>query len=298
MAMAGAQRRRLQRLHAQVSAGAAAAGPPSDPSTLRDPTRDRPVPDPLEPVPLLRADGESDTDPLLSPEQIQQFKTDGFVLKRWGGVQYTRNELTRLQDYMWEHFPDGIRRDDPATWLDPYELPSWQSEVRERGDDTDYVTATATGTGWKWHQGGVEPWIRGMLHSNDWITGVVEQMVGGPLREAERARGIYNLFPTSNLDGCKKKLRRRLLRCQLAAFKPIICQDRLVTNVRKPHTTRTTLRVFAQGPSARAAPRHLQLSGHRHDAGGRRTRSRRYRLMPSTPAPFARLLDQTSCRPD
>jgi len=205
MAMAGAQRRRLQRLHAQVSAGAAAAGPPSDPSTLRDPTRDRPVPDPLEPVPLLRADGESDTDPLLSPEQIQQFKTDGFVLKRWGGVQYTRNELTRLQDYMWEHFPDGIRRDDPATWLDPYELPSWQSEVRERGDDTDYVTATATGTGWKWHQGGVEPWIRGMLHSNDWITGVVEQMVGGPLREAERARGIYNLFPTSNLDGCKKK---------------------------------------------------------------------------------------------
>jgi hypothetical protein len=150
---------------------------------------------------LLLPSDENDAEPLLTLAQIEEFKRDGFVLKRWGGAQYTEQStspLQRLQDYLWTTFPEGVRRDDTATWTDPHLLKTWQSECRPRGDEADYVTATANSPGWKWHQAGLEPWIRDMIHANSWITGVVEQMVGGPLREATRSRGVYNLFPQSD----------------------------------------------------------------------------------------------------
>ena len=37
-----------------------------------------------------------------------------------------------------------------------------------------------------------------MVHTNPWVVGVVERMVGGPLRAAERTRGVYALFPQSD----------------------------------------------------------------------------------------------------
>lgn len=156
-----------------------------------------------EPPPprLLLPSDEPDAEPLLTLAQIEDFKRDGFVLKRWGGAQYmgeSTSPLQRLQDYLWATFPEGVRRDDTATWTDPHLLETWQRECRPRGDETDYVTATANSPGWKWHQAGLEPWIRDMIHANSWINGVVEQMVGGPLREATRSRGVYNLFPRSD----------------------------------------------------------------------------------------------------
>lgn len=154
----------------------------------------------LQPT-LLLPPKEIDTDPFLTASQIADFKRDGFVLKRWGGTQYmdeSPSPIVRLQDYVWSTFPEGVRRDDKATWTDPHLLESWQSECRPRGDETDYVSATTNSPGWKWHQAGLEPWICDMIHANSWITGVVEQMVGGPLREARRSRGVYNLFPRSD----------------------------------------------------------------------------------------------------
>ena len=84
----------------------------------------------------------------LSPAEIASFKQDGFILKRWAGAQYAGQEpspLTRAQDYMWTIFPEGISRDDPATWVDPNKLDTWQAQCRPRGDETDHLTATAGG---------------------------------------------------------------------------------------------------------------------------------------------------------
>ena len=73
-----------------------------------------------------------------------------------------------------------------------------------RGDAPDAVTASGNSPGGKCHQAGLEPWIIGMLHSNDWVVGVVEQMGGGPLRDAARLRGVYNLFPSSDRAAAMK----------------------------------------------------------------------------------------------
>eukprot|EP01045_Picozoa_sp_COSAG04_P036222 COSAG04_NODE_8722_length_938_cov_2.799762_1_plen_79_part_01 len=43
---------------------------------------------PLAPRLLLPESAEPDTNPLLSAEEIASFKRDGYVLKRWAGLQY------------------------------------------------------------------------------------------------------------------------------------------------------------------------------------------------------------------
>ncbi len=109
----------------------------------------------------------------LSAEQIGFFKSQGYLLVP-GAMDTSLCE--RVRDAMWAALPDTstLRRDDPCTHQGPF-------PEAEKSDDTLHVR-----DGYRWLNRalGVSPLVVELIYSEH-ICAMAEQLLGGPLRQAE-----------------------------------------------------------------------------------------------------------------
>lgn len=117
----------------------------------------------------------------LSSEQVQFFKENGYLILR-GVLDPTLME--RAREALWAGAPEQLQRDDPDTWIGPFD---------ENSDDPESLRYEYT---WKFRKPGGEDWMIHMLPKNETIWAAAEQLLGaGTLQEPERVRGIYCMLP-------------------------------------------------------------------------------------------------------
>ncbi|MEM7365109.1 MAG: phytanoyl-CoA dioxygenase family protein [Pseudomonadota bacterium] len=129
-------------------------------------------------------------DTVVSEEEIDQFKRDGFFVKR--GLIATQEVEPAIQLF-WDNVPRAIiQRDDPDSWLDkPHR--KWTEE------DVPKVGLLQRGS-WKQRSHGpkgqgTHPTLLNATVRHPHMMAVAEQLLGGPLREPKRVRGIYAILP-------------------------------------------------------------------------------------------------------
>ena len=156
----------------------------------------------------------------LSPEEAEQFRTRGFVVKR--GL-IPRSDLAPFLDLLWEQPPvvhAGAVRDDPASWVDPgdrwsvenrWGLPhDWMgtspwpgpederpgADVGERvGRLPHRVNRDSSNDVWRWHGIGHDPAFVAATSAHPRMLYMLEALFGGPVKRPWRNRGIYAVFP-------------------------------------------------------------------------------------------------------
>ncbi len=120
------------------------------------------------------------TSNLLSADDIRFFKRKGYLIKR--GV-LDHDLMARARDALWEAASPPLDRNDPDTWVGPFEV---------RNDETNYMGEYA----WKYRERGGEDWMIRLLATDPTIWSMAEQFLGaGTLRQPDRIRGIYCTFP-------------------------------------------------------------------------------------------------------
>lgn len=170
-----------------------------------------------EPGPNEDLPGCKDQD--LSPEEAASFREHGFLMKR-GLIDPAK--LTRIQDYAWSKAPPCLSR-DPSSWAtaadywpndptEPYGRLVKQSgagwdgswKLRTKGDRLTY---TLDGIA-QFNGVGTEAWLLDLTANHPAVRAVARQLVGAPLRDSYRVRGIYSVFPKEPLpeDGEGKML--------------------------------------------------------------------------------------------
>ena len=190
-----AQQRRLQSIRTHLAVPVSAAGPAPAASGRPELLCAPPY---AEELPGCR-------DVALSQEEVRQFKESGFVVKR-GLVDPA--SLARVREHVWQLAPPCLSR-DPATWAD-----AWQGWTAADADRVGPWTGTGTGN-WKLRsrgtplgtrggiavRGGIgtEPWLLDLTVNHPSVRAVARQLIGAPLRESYRVRGIYNIFPRGEL---------------------------------------------------------------------------------------------------
>jgi|TARA_Y100000310_G_scaffold277758_2_gene295754 hypothetical protein len=127
----------------------------------------------------------------LSDEEINCFKTQGFVVKR--GLVDDQVTFARVIDHVWNNVPRSImQRDNPDSWIDkPHE--EWTEE------DHEHVGLLAYGN-WKMRSRGkdgigTEPFLVDRIANHANIRAVVGTLMGLPVQPVRRVRGIYCVFP-------------------------------------------------------------------------------------------------------
>lgn len=130
-------------------------------------------------------------EPTLSAEEIDYFKTHGFIFKR----RLLDDDATfrKVVDHLWSLVPRNIlSRDDAATWLNaPHER--WTEE------DAKNVGLLARGN-WKARSRGkrgigTEPFLVDGIANNPRMMAVAEAFLGASIKPAKRVRGIYAVLP-------------------------------------------------------------------------------------------------------
>jgi hypothetical protein len=173
--------------------------------------------------------------PGLSPDDIQFFKEEGYLVKR---QLLDPASLMPVTNHVWKHAPACVRRADPTSWVDPNFLPglhnlhgtttskdgrsgSWSERAgppREVGrghfgdgswrlmspaatasssSGGDCVCAAGGGGGGGGGLGS-EGWLLSATAHAPAVVGVVERLLGARVRAAPRVRGVYMLWPTSD----------------------------------------------------------------------------------------------------
>jgi hypothetical protein len=121
------------------------------------------------------------SDNVLSPEEVAFFKEHGYLIKR---SILDPALMAQARACMWAGAPDQLKRDEPDSWIGPFQ---------ERSDDRDSVRHDYT---WKYRAPGGEAWMIDLLPKNPIVWAIAEQMLGqGTLPEPERVRGIYCILP-------------------------------------------------------------------------------------------------------
>jgi hypothetical protein len=118
--------------------------------------------------------------------------------------------MSRTQDKV-EGVVPFLDRNDPQTWLDPADRPAgWENTKNAPGERSQSADGELSAVSeWRWHHAGHDPDFLAATSSHPNVVHVVESLMGGPVREPNRNRGIYFIFP----------------RCILAFFRSIIaCQ--------------------------------------------------------------------------
>lgn len=129
--------------------------------------------------------------PSLNEEEIEHFKTQGFLVKR--GLIDDKAAFRDVVDHVWKNVPRGImQRDDPATWLD-------QPDEKWTDEDHERVGRLAHGN-WKMRsrgEGGIgtEAFLVDRLANHPHMLAVAGAFIGLPVKRARRVRGIYCVFP-------------------------------------------------------------------------------------------------------
>lgn len=127
----------------------------------------------------------------LSAEERAFFKAKGFIIKR----HLIDPELVKeMRDFAWDHAPEGVRHDDPSTWIDPGK--QWTPNERDPNGERarNYYKGK---TSWKFHGAGEEHFIRRMVNGGP-VRRLVQQFIGNTVKPTEKARGIYTIFPSAD----------------------------------------------------------------------------------------------------
>lgn len=125
----------------------------------------------------------------LSTEEAQFFKSEGFLFKR--ALLEEPETFERVIDHFWAQVPRGLlRRDDPTSW---YNVPedAWTE------DDAVNVGRLHKGN-WKARsRGGIgtETFLVDGIANHPRMRTLAECFIGGPIKKANRVRGIYAIFP-------------------------------------------------------------------------------------------------------
>ncbi|MBE83325.1 alginate lyase family protein [bacterium] len=142
-----------------------------------------------DPEPLVDPDftnGET----TLTEAEIEFFKEKGFLVKR--GLLDEKETFSRVVDHVWENVPrDLVKRDDPTTWIDAPQG-EWTAE------DRDNLGLFRRGS-WKMRSRtiGTQPFFVDKIANNPRMQQTVESFIGGPVKRANRVRGVYCIFPKS-----------------------------------------------------------------------------------------------------
>ena len=197
--------------HGEISAPA-----PKDPEAAFG-TKAAPVHRPLSITPDLDPPG---ADALgLTAEEIEQFRTQGFVVKR--GLIPKRGFAPFID--LWWRQPPAIEAGltpDPRTWAAPGERwirenrwglaenwmggGAWPSPddkrpgatVGERVGRLPYkLTRDRSNDVWRWHGIGHDPAFVAATSAHPRMLHMVEALLGAPVKRPRRNRGIYAVFP-------------------------------------------------------------------------------------------------------
>ena len=178
-------------------------------------------PSTLAALPTMRVD-----DPVgahqcgLSPEEIEQFRRDGYLIKR----DLVPGELFRpILDLWWQQPPvteSGVIREQPETWVSPGDR--WLSENRrgltynwmgenlwpgpedarpgatvgDRVGRLPYkLTRDRTNDVWRWHGIEHDPEFVACTTGHPNVMYMAEALLGGPIKKPHRNRGLYAVFP-------------------------------------------------------------------------------------------------------
>ena len=155
----------------------------------------------------------------LSPEEIEQFRTRGFVVKR--GL-IPRSEFAPFIDLWWRqppvtragfspdqrgwsapgrHWPDENRWGLATNWMGYGDWPAPDDErpgatVGERVGRLPYkLTRDRSNDVWRWHGIGHDPAFVDATSAHPRMLYIVEALLGGPVKRPRRNRGIYAVFP-------------------------------------------------------------------------------------------------------
>lgn len=159
------------------------------------------------------ADLDGASQPDLTPQEAEQFRTLGFVIKR-GLIPAV--DLVPFQKLWWQQPPcteAGIVPEDVGSWLDPGrrwpEANRWgldsshnwmgRGEPWPRSEHVGRIPHNVNlgGNVWKWHGLGHDPAFVRCTSAHPRMLHVVEALLGGPVRRPRRNRGVYSVFPVS-----------------------------------------------------------------------------------------------------
>ena len=142
----------------------------------------------LESAPYLdRLEGSDEV--ALSAQDIEQFKSQGFVVKH--GLIDDPKALASLVDYFWDHVPNTVMdRDDPATWVNDPASRITTEEAERLGHFEEYTFKLRSP-----HGLGTEKYMLDATANHRNVRNVVEQLLRPPVKLSERTRGIYAIFP-------------------------------------------------------------------------------------------------------
>ena len=155
----------------------------------------------------------------LSPAEIEQFRTRGFVVKR--GL-IPRSEFAPFIDLWWRqppvtqagfspgqrgwsapgrHWPDENRWGLATNWMGNGDWPAPDAKrpgatVGERVGRLPYkLTRDRSNDVWRWHGIGHDPAFVAATSAHPRMLHMVEALLGGPVKRPRRNRGIYAVFP-------------------------------------------------------------------------------------------------------
>ena len=133
----------------------------------------------------------------VSAAEVDFFVANGFLVKR-GLLDEAATELAL--DGAWAHLLDRVprqpgwhlRREDPATWVDPQWAPL--PPTPKAGPHTGRRRVDWDGTTVKLHDFGSNEQLVRLVPNNPAVRGIATALLGD-LRPSSRTRGVYALFP-------------------------------------------------------------------------------------------------------
>jgi hypothetical protein len=136
----------------------------------------------------------------LSPEEIEHFKTNGFIVKK-GLIDPA--DLERVVDSVWSAaaelgFP--FDRNDPATYTLPKDHGLFpKTEPKHTYNDgagiPNYFGGSLSGWTWRHYTPVTQDWFLECTARHPNMQAVVRQFLGNNVRPSRRCRGLYLVFP-------------------------------------------------------------------------------------------------------
>jgi hypothetical protein len=125
---------------------------------------------------------------VLSPAEAEHFCEFGWVIKR---ALVPAAALRPFVDQAWADVAQaGVHRDEPHTWRDPGER--WVPSPNFHGNHLRYFDADS-----RYWSGalGHDPAFLAATSRHPRMQRMVESILGGPIRQPNRNRGLYCIFP-------------------------------------------------------------------------------------------------------
>lgn len=131
----------------------------------------------------------------LERTDIEFFKQHGYLIKR-GLLADQTSAIEKANEHFWANVPgQGLRRDDPATWLDD-PTSHWRAEDHVR-------VGSLMGTNWKMRSRGetgigTETFLVDELANHPKMLNIASKFLGVPIKPVRRVRGIYGVLPLAD----------------------------------------------------------------------------------------------------